>query len=144
MVIGLLVILAVVGIVIFGSERDMVQRYRAASGGVVNHDGAMRSFFYHVPLSEEEIRQLLLRDRRYTTVKYRYDDAQRIITLFSELPDGSPDTSYRLTFAERKDGILLKVTQIDRMWEKQRFSLLMNEFWKQKLDAKPVAYDIFL
>ncbi len=140
MVIVILVILIVIGAIILGSEHDLVQRHKAASKGVVNHDAAMRTFCYRVESSEYEVRDRLRQNNIYTSTKYRYDDAQAVITFYSELPDGSVDTSYRIRFWERENFTYLQVTQVNHFWEKQRFAILMNEFWHQKLDAEPFPY----
>lgn len=119
---------------------ELYRRHKDNSNGIVNHSANMREFCYWVDKSEEEIRMSLSCHNVPTATKYRFNSAEGIITFFSELPDGYVDIFYGIHTSECEGGTLLEVVQLDHFWEKNKYALLQNEFWKQKLGAIPLPY----
>ena len=107
---------------------------------VINHNASWREFVYRTDLTPSEIREQLRAEGRCFSLRYRFDDVRSRITFSTELPMGQPDISYALTFSQKNGITLLKVTQLDWLWEKNRFAPLQNQFWAKILDAEPVDY----
>lgn len=128
------------GLIVIWHHSEFYRSHKNNSGGIINCDGFMREFCYRVDKSKAEIWTLLISNNTYTATKYRFNGEQGIITFYSELPDGYLDISYVIKIAEYEGYSLMKVTQFDHMWTQNKYAWLQNEFWRQKLDAMPVAY----
>ena len=107
---------------------------------VMNHNASWREFVYRVELTPEEIRVRIGRDGRCAGIRYRFDSIQSRITFSTELPIGQPDITYGLTLSKRNGATVLKVTQLDWLWEKNCFAPLQNQFWANILGVEPVDY----
>lgn len=107
---------------------------------IVNHNASFREFVYRVAVTAEEIWQLLGDSGGCLGVRYQTDPAAGKITFRTELPLGQPDITYGLTLSVRRGITVLKVIQLDWLWEKNRFAGLQNDFWTWKLEAEPVDY----
>jgi hypothetical protein len=107
---------------------------------IMNHNASFREFVYRVELSPEEIWAELDRPEFPAAVRYRVCRGSQTIVFSTELPVGQPDITYGLTFSGQEGCTLLKVTQLDWLWEKNCFAAIQNEFWEKKLGAVPVDY----
>ena len=132
--------LALVIPIIIMSEKEYHQSYKKYSNGVMNHDASFRQFIYRTDKSGDEIWDILKLHNIHTSIKYRFNDANQTIVFYSELPDGYVDITYRIYVFERVGYNILKVVQDNFFLEKNKYSLLMNEFWYQLLGATPMPY----
>ncbi len=119
--------------------RQRMNDHAKHSHGVRNYDRDMRAFCYHTKKTKAEIWEELEHGIRFTTMKYRFDPRQGVITFYDEVC-GYPDVSYRVEVSCAYSCVNLRVTQITPQWKSNQFKYGLNEFWKQKLDAEPMGY----
>ena len=117
-----------------------------------NCDEKGQIFAYIVHKSEAEILAELESGCAHTDLKYRWDAVTREITLHEGMPNGCPEVTYSVEICPQSDGAVLCVRQLSHLYSVQgapgkeyrrggnRYSWLMNEFWRQKLGAEPMYY----
>ena len=109
-------------------------------------------FTYIVHKSEAEILGELESGCAHTDLKYRWNAVACEITLHEGMPNGCPEVTYSVEICPQPDGVVLCVRQLSHLYSVQgapgkeyrrggnRYSWLMNEFWRQKLGAEPMYY----
>ena len=117
-----------------------------------NCDEKGQKFTYLVRKSEADILAELESGCAYTDVKYRWNVARREITLHEGMPNGCPEVTYGVQFCQQPEGTVVYVRQLTHLRSMMgvpgreyrhggnRYAWLMNEFWRQKLDAEPIYY----
>ena len=132
--------LAVVIPIVVSHHLEFYRSHKNYSNGIANHDTNFREFVYRVDKSSDEIWQSLKCSNTYTATKYRFNEPDNTIVFYSELPDGYLDITYGIYVFEHEGYCILKVVQRNHFWEKNKYTLLQNEFWNQLLGAMPIPY----
>lgn len=139
---------AVLLLIALGNQRDLNTR-RAQD--VDNFDALGQTSAWFVPLDEESICRELEGGSAYTDLKYRWDAAQRTITLHEGMPNGLPEVTYALEFRAIPGGTGMRVRQMTHLRTVRgkpcheyrrggnRYAWLQGEFWRQKLGASPLS-----
>ena len=135
-----IIFLALVIPIVIAHENEHYQSYQTHSNGIMNHDASFRQFVYKTDKSSNEIWNTLKLHNIHTKIKYRFNETNHTIVFYSELPDGYLDITYRIYVFEHEGYSILKVVQENHFLEKNKFSLLQNEFWFQLLGATPIPY----
>ena len=135
-----IIFLALVIPIVIAHGKERYESYKNYSTGVMNHDASFRQFVYKTDKSGNEIWDTLKLHNIHTSIKYRFNDANKTIVFYSELPDGYLDIAYRVYVFEHEGYTILKVVQENHFLEKNKYALLQNEFWCQLLGATPIPY----
>lgn len=138
--IAIIVFLAIVVPVVFFHAKQANQSHKNFSNGIINYNAGLSEFVYEIDKTSDEIWRNLNSHDASSLLKYRFNEADRTIVFYPELPDGSADITYRISFIEHKGHNILKVTEETHLFSKNRFALYQNEFWYKALGAIPYPY----
>ncbi len=137
----ILIGIALILLVVYGFNREQLDRFRKSSRGIRNHDHQLREFHYRTDLSADEVRGRLVREFRVPHTRYRFDPETNRITFYSDIPNGSKPMSFFVQLTGQGSGTSIRVVQADHLYENKLYPLMQNEFWQQLAQAEPVPYN---
>lgn len=136
----IIVFLAILVPVVFFHAKQANQSHKNFSNGIMNYNAGLSEFVYETDKSIDEIWHILNSHDVSSPLKYRFNEANCTIVFYPELPDGSADITYRISFIEHKGHNILKVTEETHLFSKNRLALFQNEFWYKTIGAIPYPY----
>ena len=136
----ILVLLAILIPVVFYHTKQATQSHENFSQGVMNHNAGLTEFVYAVDKTSEEIRRILNSHAVSSPLKYRFNEIDHTIVFYPELPDGSADIPYRISFDSHNGRNILKLTAQTHALSKNKYALYQNEFWYKTVGATPYPY----
>lgn len=135
-----ILLLAILIPVVCYHAKQANQSLRNFSKGIINYNVSLTEFVYAVDKTGEEIRRILNSHDGSSSLKYRFNEADLTIVFCPDLPDGSADIPYRISFASHNGRNLLKVTEETHVLSKNKYALYQNEFWHKTVGATPYPY----
>ena len=121
---------------VLGFATPIYKKHHKATGGIINHDPAMRKFVYKIKHSGEDMIQLLkatnVHDELTCTV-----DFDRSVIRFSEF--GST-VDYCFQIQKYNSFCILKLEQVALVGTKSAIPLKLNPFIVRKLQAEIVPF----
>ena len=136
----IIVFLAIIFPVVFFHTKRATQSHKNSSNGIMNYNASLSEFVYEIDKTEDEIWGILNSHNPSSSLKYCVNETDHTIVFYPELPDGSADITYRISFIEHKGHNILKVTEETHLFSKNRFTLYQNEFWYKTIGATPYPY----
>ena len=132
--------IALILLVVYGFNREMLDRHRKNAKGICNHDPQYREFIYRTDLSVRVVRDRLLHEFRVPHTKYRFDLEGNRITFYSDIPNGSQPVSFVVYLNERENDTTIRVVQADHLYANKLYPLMQNEYWEALAQAEPIPY----
>ena len=113
-----------------------VFRHKKLTNGIVNFDAFSKKFVFRIDLANKQFYEQLRVKNVYDSLDYNLNDDCTIITFrkFNE------EASYRILLEDHGEYLALKVQHIANCFQKVFMANLINEFWINKLDAKPLEF----
>ncbi len=133
-------VMLLISVIVLFPILNFIKKHNSSTKRIINHDINMQSFCYKTAKSTEEIWACLRVNSIYDSLRYHIDIDNRTITFYSELTKGYPPVCYTIRITPSEDCTLIKITQIDKLFSNNIYRYSLNEFWRKKLDAKPVPY----
>ena len=126
-------------LIIFDNRVNSVVRWKRTTKGTVNYDAMMRSFVYRVNLTPGELFEKLRVPNIHDEMKYELSEDRKTITFRQEEWETEP---CELQIEPDGDGCLICIrrTKPFAFNNVRDLPYLMDRFWVNKLQARPVDY----